>query len=251
MGATDEIRERLDRTLVARGVFATRARARDAIMRGTVTVDGAIVTKPAHPCTHQTEIAVADPASRYVSRAALKLKAALDAFAVPVTDAVCLDVGASTGGFTQVLLEAGAAKVHAIDVGHGQMDPTLATDPHVHLTEGLNARDLSADALEGDKPSVLVSDVSFISLKLALPEALDLAAPGAHLVALVKPQFEVGRDRIGKGGLVAADDGRAAAEAIAAWLDARPGWSHKALIPSPITGGDGNAEYLLWGVKDG
>lgn len=252
MGATnDTLRERLDKALVRRGHFATRARARDAIMRGTVTVDGAIVTKPAHPCRHETEIAVADPASPYVSRAALKLKVALDAFAVPVANAVCLDIGASTGGFTQVLLETGATKVHAIDVGHGQMDPTLAADPRVRLTEGLNSRDLSAGGLESDRPAVVVSDVSFISLKLALPAALDLAAPGAHLIALVKPQFEVGRDRIGKGGLVAADDGRAAAEAIAAWLNARPGWSKKALILSPITGGDGNAEYLLWGVKDG
>jgi len=252
MGATDDtLRERLDRALVRRGHFATRARARDAIKRGTVTVDGAIVTKPAHLCTLETEIAVTDPASHYVSRAALKLKAALDAFEVPVAGLTCLDIGAATGGFTQVLLEEGAAKIHAIDVGHGQMDPSLAADRRVRLTEGLNARDLSADDLVGDRPSVVVSDVSFISLKLALPAALDLAAPGAHLVALVKPQFEVGRDGIGKGGLVAADDGRAAANAIAAWLDARSRWTQKALIPSPIRGGDGNAEHLLWGVKNG
>ncbi|MBO6639456.1 MAG: TlyA family RNA methyltransferase [Roseitalea sp.] len=247
----DTLRQRLDRTLVTRGLFATRARARDAIMRGTVTVDGQTVTKPAHLCTNQTEIAVADPASPYVSRAALKLKAALDAFPVPVTDAICLDIGASTGGFTQALLEAGAAKVHAIDVGHGQMDRALATDRRVHLTEGLNARDLKADHLAGDRPWVIVSDVSFISLKLALPAALDLAAPGAHLVALVKPQFEVGRDRVGKGGLVAVEDAEGAADGIATWLDARPGWSQKAVIPSPIAGGDGNAEFLLWGAKDG
>ncbi len=238
----DNPRERLDRTLVRRGLCATRARARDAIMRGTVTVDGQTITKPAHSCTGRTKIAVADPASGYVSRAALKLKAALDAFAIPVTDAVCLDLGASTGGFTQVLLEAGAAGVHAIDVGHGQMDPNMAADPRVHLTEGLNAR---------DRPSIIVSDVSFISLTLALPAALDLAAPGAHLVALVKPQFEVGRERIGKGGLVAADDANRSAEDIAAWLGIRPGWSSRSLIPSPITGGDGNTEFLLWGIKDG
>lgn len=247
----DNPRERLDRTLVRRGLFATRARARDAIMRGTVTVDGQTITKPAHSCTGRTKIAVADPASGYVSRAALKLKAALDTFPVPVADAICLDIGASTGGFTQVLLEAGAARVHAIDVGHGQMDPTLAADPRVRLTEGLNARDLEIGHLDGDRPSIIVSDVSFISLTLALPAALDLAAPGAHLVALVKPQFEVGRERIGKGGLVAADDANRSAEDIAAWLGIRPGWSSRSLIPSPITGGDGNTEFLLWGIKDG
>jgi len=244
-------RDRLDRLLVARGAFPTRARARDAILRGAVRIDGAPATKPGQICDAGADIAVDDPASGYVSRAALKLKTALDFWAVPVAGAVCLDIGASTGGFTQVLVEAGAAKVHAIDVGHGQFDATLRADARVHLTEGLNARDLTAAHLGGDAPALIVSDVSFISLKLALPPALDLAAPGAHLVALVKPQFEVGRDRIGKGGLVSADDAAAAADDLGGWLDAQPGWTRRALVSSPIRGGDGNAEFLLWGVKDG
>lgn len=244
-------RDRLDRLLVARGAFATRARARDAIVRGAVKVDGVTATKPGQNCDPDADIAIDDPAACYVSRAALKLKAALATFDVPVSGAICLDIGASTGGFTQLLLEDGAAKVHAIDVGHGQLDGRLRADRRVHPTEGLNARDLKPAHLDGDAPAVLVSDVSFISLKLALPPALGLAAPGAHLVALVKPQFEAGRERIGKGGVVAGHDAEAAADDLATWLDGRPGWSRRALMPSPIRGGDGNAEFLLWGVKDG
>ena len=247
----EDERGRLDRLLVERGHFATRARARDAILRGTVTVDGRLATKPALPCDPAASVRVADPAAAYVSRAALKLKAALSAFDVPVRDAICLDLGASTGGFTQVLLEAGAATVHAVDVGHGQMAPPLRDDGRVRLTEGLNARDLKAADLGGARPSVIVCDVSFISLRLALPPALALAAPGGHLVALVKPQFEVGRERIGKGGLVRPDDAQAAAGDLAAWLDARPGWTGRGVIPSPVAGSDGNAEFLLGGVRDG
>ena len=244
-------RERLDRLLVQRGFYATRARARDAIVRGTVTVDGRTVTKPAFECDADADLAIDDPAACYVSRAALKLKAALEAFDVPVGGAVCLDLGASTGGFTQVLLEQGAAKVHAIDVGHGQIDAALAADERVRLTEKLNARDLAAVHLGGERPSVIVCDVSFISLTLALPPALLLAAPRAHLVALVKPQFEVGKAKIGKGGLVAPDDAEAATETLRRWLGEQPGWVSRALIASPIGGGDGNAEFLLWGEKVG
>lgn len=242
-------RERLDRLLVQRGFYATRARARDAVLRGTVAVDGSIVTKPAMVCPVDAAINVDDPASVYVSRAALKLVAALDAFAVPVKDAVCLDIGASTGGFTQVLLEHGAARVHAIDVGHGQMDAALAENPRVHLVEHLNARDLTSDRLEHQRIDVIVCDVSFISLKLALPPALDLAAPGAHLVALVKPQFEVGRGKIGKGGLVSEEDAAQAARDLQSWLDDHVDWTSQDLVPSPITGSDGNREFLLWGSK--
>lgn len=249
-GSNNAKRGRLDQLLVERGDFASRARARDAILRGAVSVDGRTVTKPAAITPPSAAIVVDDPAAGYVSRAALKLRAALDSFDVPAGGATCLDIGASTGGFTQVLLEAGARQVYAIDVGHGQMDKALRNDKRVHLTEGLNARDLTLERLGGERPSVIVSDVSFISLKLALPPALDLAAPGAHLVALVKPQFEVGRDRIGKGGLVSAADALSAAKELCGWLDAQAGWTARQSMPSPIKGGDGNTEFLLWGVKD-
>ena len=241
---------RLDQALVARGLFATRARARDAVRRGTVALNGSVVTKPAAPCPADVSITVDDPAQGYVSRAALKLIAALARFDVAVADAICLDIGASTGGFTQVLLEAGARRVYAVDVGHGQMATGLRQDRRVRLLEGLNARDLGPDHLDGERPSVIVCDVSFISLTLALPPALALAAPGAHLIALVKPQFEVGRDRIGKGGIVAPDDADTSGKALRDWLGGQPGWRAAGLMPSPVTGGDGNREFLLWGVKD-
>lgn len=242
---------RLDELLVTRGLFASRSRARDAILRGTVTVVGAVVTKPGLGVSLDAEITVDDPAQDYVSRAALKLVHALDAFGLNVTGTTALDIGASTGGFTQILLDRGAAHVFAIDVGHDQLDATLAADPRVTSIERLNARDLSAEHLNGIAPDFLVSDVSFISLKLALPPALTFAAPGARGVFLVKPQFEAGRDAIGKGGLLR-DPAQAAivAEDLRAWLDAMPGWRATGLIPSPIEGGDGNREFLLAGVKN-
>ncbi len=242
---------RLDELLVTRGLFTSRSRARDAILRGTVSVAGAIVTKPGLGVASDAEITVDDPAQDYVSRAALKLVHALDAFDLNVTGITALDIGASTGGFTQILLDRGAAHVFAIDVGHDQLDATLAGDPRVTSIERLNARDLSAEHLNGIAPDFLVSDVSFISLKLALPPALALAAPGARGVFLVKPQFEAGRDAIGKGGLLR-DPAQAAivAEHLRAWLGTMPGWRATGLVPSPIEGGDGNREFLLAGVKN-
>ncbi len=242
---------RLDEALVARGLFSSRSRARDAILRGTVTVDGRSEIKPAQPVAPTAGIAVADPARGYVSRAALKLIAALDAFGLDPTGRMALDVGASTGGFTQVLLERGAAHVMALDVGHGQLHESLRLDPRVTVLEGLNARDLAAADLDDRRPDLLVSDVSFISLKLALPPALALAAPGALAVFLVKPQFEAGRAAIGKGGLLRDPaDGPRVAQDLAGWLANQPGWRTLGFMPSPIVGGDGNHEFLLAGVKD-
>lgn len=251
MNLSDTDRCRLDQLLVARGLFASRSRAADAVRRGTVTMSGTVVDQPGARVPADAEIAVSDPAARYVSRAALKLVAGLDRFKFDPEGLTCLDIGASTGGFTQVLLERGAAHVVAIDVGHGQMAPAVATNQRVTNLEGINARAFKADDLRGHAPRAIVSDVSFISLKLALPPALALAAPGAWGLFLVKPQFEVGRDAIGKGGIVK-DEALAAGAvtAIAEWLGTQPGWRVLGIHPSPIEGGDGNREYLLGAVKD-
>ena len=242
-------RVRLDQLLVDTGTFASRSRARDAILRGTVRVAGRQAAKPGQMVPPDAAIDLDDPAQAYVSRAALKLKAALSHFDLTPKGRIALDVGASTGGFTQVLLEEGATHVVAVDVGHGQMDAGLAADPRVTNIEGLNARDLDLAHLQGEHPHFVVSDVSFISLKLALPPALSLAAPGAEAVLLVKPQFEVGRDKVGKGGLVAPEAAQACADDLAGWLSTQPGWTVLGLCPSPISGGDGNIEYLLAGQK--
>lgn len=242
--------QRLDQLLLARNLVASRSRARDAIERGTVTVDGRLVTKPSATVAETAEITVEDPAQGFVSRAALKLVAALDHFGLSPEGRICLDVGASTGGFTEVLLNRGAAHVISIDVGHDQMNPRLSRDPRVTNIEGLNARALERDDIGGRPFSMVVSDVSFISLKLALPPALELAEPGALAVLLVKPQFEAGRDAISKAGLLKAPETApdVAAE-LERWFRDEMGWHSLGLIPSPITGGDGNQEYLLAGTK--
>ncbi|MFC3162417.1 TlyA family RNA methyltransferase [Ciceribacter thiooxidans] len=242
--------QRLDQLLVALDIVASRSRARDAIQRGTVKVDGKVVTKPSLVFSTDVTIEIDDPAQDYVSRAALKLVAGLDHFGLDPSGQECLDVGASTGGFTEVLLKRGAAHVTAIDVGHDQMHPRVAADPRVTNIEGLNARYLESEDI-GDRPiSFVVSDVSFISLKLALPPALDLAEPGSHCLLLVKPQFEAGRDAISKAGLL---KDPASAPAVAAelerWLVEDIGWQSLGLIASPIAGGDGNQEFLLAGRK--
>lgn len=238
---------RLDAALVERGLYATRSRAADAVRRGCIRVDGRPAGKAGVRVGEGAAIEVADAAHPYVSRAALKLVAALDT-GVAVAGRRCLDVGASTGGFTQVLLERGAAHVTALDVGHGQLADVLRSDPRVTNVEGLNARDLRADDI-AYVPDLVVSDVSFISLTLALPSALALASTGADVVMLVKPQFEAGPSRVGKDGVADAAVGAAVAERLRVWLDTRPGWSATTLVPSPIHGADGNREWLLCGHK--
>lgn len=243
-------RTRLDVALVDRGLLPTRARARDAIARGTVTVDGRVETKASAGVEASAKLAVDDPAAAWVSRSALKLAGALDAFGLSPEGAVCLDVGASTGGFTQVLLARGAAHVTAIDVGHGQLAALVAEDPRVTSIEGLNARDLAGEHLAA-VPTFVVADVSFISLTLALPPALALAAPGANGVFLVKPQFEVGRAHIGKGGLVRDEAvALASVERIEAFVGEH-GWTVHGRVASALPGGDGNQEYLVAAVKTG
>jgi 23S rRNA (cytidine1920-2'-O)/16S rRNA (cytidine1409-2'-O)-methyltransferase len=242
---------RLDELLVQRGLYASRSRARDAVVRGAVSVDGTIAAKAGQSVPAASDIRIDDPARHYVSRAALKLIAGLDRFRFDPAGKIALDVGASTGGFTEVLLERRAARIVAIDVGHGQMAPRLRADPRVTFIEGLNARDLTAAHLGGMKPELVVADVSFISLTLALPPALDLAAPGAKAVLLVKPQFEAGRAAIGKGGMLKrSGEGEEIAERLRSWLDAVRGWRALGVIPSPVEGGDGNREFLLGGTKD-
>jgi 23S rRNA (cytidine1920-2'-O)/16S rRNA (cytidine1409-2'-O)-methyltransferase len=249
MAATEEqhlSRIRLDVLVGERGLAASRARARDAIRRGHVRVEGAVVTKPSLNVPADCVLTLDDPAADYVSRAGLKLEAALNAFQVPVAGRQCLDIGASTGGFTEALLRRGAAHVVAVDVGHGQMHPRIEADSRVTVIEGLNAREMEREDIGGRSFDLLVADVSFISLRLALPPALDLAEPGATAVLLVKPQFEAGRDAIAKNGLLRdPDTAPAVAEAVREWLAGQPGWTVRDLIASPIPGGDGNHEFLL------
>ena len=239
-------RTRLDEALVARGLAPSRSRARDMILRGSVRVEGAVAEKPGHRVSPAQSLAVDDPAARYVSRSALKLLAGLDAFGLDPKGLTVLDLGASTGGFTQVLLERGAASVLAVDVGQGQLDPALDADRRVRRFDSLNARDLTPEAIGQAEPHAIVCDVSFISLKLALPSALALARPQGWGVFLVKPQFEVGREHVGKGGIVRDEAAaRAAADEIARWIEAEHGWCVLGVLRSPIAGGDGNREYLL------
>ncbi|WP_455478600.1 TlyA family RNA methyltransferase [Bartonella sp. B10] len=244
------IKKRLDVLLVEKNFFTTRSRARDAVMRQTVKVNDKIVFKAGQTISDDAEITVCDPVKNYVSRAALKLIGALDAFPIVTANITALDIGASTGGFTQVLLERGAAHVIAIDVGHNQFDACLSNNSAITLLEGLNVRDLKQEHLGGRDINLIVSDVSFISLKLALPSALSFAKKGAQAVLLVKPQFEIGRDGIGKRGILKNPSmAKKIAEDLFYWLDTQMDWTAKGLIPSPITGSDGNLEYLLFGEK--
>lgn len=230
--------------LVERGLFDSRAKAQAAIAAGRVTADGQAVAKPSETID-DTAVLVAEPAHPWVGRGGLKLDHALTLWSVPVEGRTVIDVGASTGGFTQVCLSRGAAKVYAVDVGRGQLHPTVAGDPRVVELSGTDARTLTA-ALIPDRPDLIVTDVSFISLAKALPAALALAGPGADLVALVKPQFEAGRENVGKGGIVKDEAARRAAlDAVLSWLE-REGWSVCETTDSPILGGDGNAEFLVW-----
>lgn len=240
--------ERADLFLVARGYAKSRAEAQAAIAAGHVAVDGVALTKPAQRLRDNAHIAYA-PAHPYVSRAGAKLAAALDRFALSPKGRLCMDLGTSTGGFTQVLLERGALRVHAIDVGHGQLVPALAADPRVVLHEGVNARSLDAQIV-AEPVHTITADLSFIGLEMALPPALALAAPGAWLVALIKPQFEVGRAAVGKGGVVRDRVAREAALArLTQWISSVDGWRVRGTMKSPIAGADGNVEYLLGAVK--
>ena len=236
---------RLDRLLVERGLAPTRSRAADLVRLGAVTVAGAPASKPGMLLATDTELSVVPGASPYVSRGGLKLAAALDAFDLSPEGRIALDLGASTGGFTEVLLERGAARVYAVDVGRGQLHPQLRGDPRVSILEETDARRLDAGTIP-EPVGAIVADLSFISLIKALSPALGLAAPGAWLVALVKPQFEAGREAVGSGGIVRDELVRAEAVArVREFVAGVAGWEMIGETPSPIQGADGNIEFLL------
>ncbi len=237
------IKTRIDQLLVERGLFESRAKARAAIEAGGVRVDGQAVTKPATMVDADADI-VAEAPHPWVGRGALKLEHALTLWPMDLRQAVVLDVGASTGGFTEVVLSRGARRVYAVDVGHGQLHPKLATDPRVVNLEGVDARELTRDQID-ETPNLVVCDASFIGLAKVLPRALELAAPNAVLIALVKPQFEAGPRDVGKGGQVKdpAVHARVLQE-VSDWF-VRVGWRVEATAESPVTGGGGAREHLI------
>jgi len=234
--------QRADLMLAERGLFESRAKAQEAIAAGLVKADGRVLRKASAMISGTADIKAEAPYP-WVSRGGCKLAAALDAFGVDPQRSVCLDIGASTGGFTHVLLDRGALRVHAIDVGHGQLHPKLAADPRVDSHEGLDARKLSP-ALFEQRPQLITCDVSFISLKLIVPAILPLANAKAALILLIKPQFEAGPSHVVKG-IVKSEEARqrVCAEITACVEDC--GWTAIGIIPSPVTGSDGNQEYLL------
>ena len=235
-------RQRADRLRVERGLFASRARAQAAIAAGRVSADGVPVRKASEAISTVAAIA-AEPAHPYVSRGGIKLAAALDHFHLDVAGRVCLDVGASTGGFAQVLLERGARRVYAVDVGRDQLHPSLRSRPEIVSLEETDIRAL-APARLAQPPDFATIDVSFISLKLVLPAVEQLLQARATLVGLIKPQFEAARRNIKKGIVRDPAVHAAICDDIAAFLTSR-GWRVGGLLPSPIRGGDGNAEFLV------
>jgi 23S rRNA (cytidine1920-2'-O)/16S rRNA (cytidine1409-2'-O)-methyltransferase len=238
-------KQRLDTLLIDRGLVASRERARALIMAGVVKVAGQVVSKAGTMVKADAEVELREADHPWVSRGGLKLVRALDAFGIDPTGRVALDVGASTGGFTDVLLDRGARRVYAIDVGYGQLHWKLRNDDRVVVIERQNIRHLDPTAI--DEPADLaVIDVSFISLAKVLPKVVELLEPGATIAALIKPQFEVGRDRVGKGGVVR--DAAARADAVAAVCRFAEGIGLQILgepVESPITGPAGNVEYLV------
>jgi 23S rRNA (cytidine1920-2'-O)/16S rRNA (cytidine1409-2'-O)-methyltransferase len=235
---------RLDLLLVARGLAPTRQKAQALILAGRVEVDGLRAEKAGTPVAEDADLLVAAPAHPFVSRGGVKLAAALDAFVIDPAGLVCLDVGASTGGFTDCLLQRGAARVYAIDVGYGQLDAKLRADPRVVLVEKVNARFLSRENVP-EPVQLAVLDLAFISVRLVLPAVLPLLTPRARLVVLVKPQFEAGRNEVGRGGIVRSEETRRRVLAEIEEFGRGLGLTVQGAIPSPITGARGNREFLL------
>ena len=244
------MKDRLDRVLVARGLAESRTQAQALVLAGKVYSGTRRLDKAGHPVGPETPLDVRGRPHPWVSRGGLKLAHGIEAFGIPVRGRICLDIGASTGGFTDVLLANGAARVWAVDVGRGQLAWKLRNDARVRVLDRTNARYLTAAEVP-DPIDLAVCDASFIPLATVLPAPLALTRPGAHLVALVKPQFEAGRGRVGKGGVVRDPAVRhEVCEAVRAWLESLEGWSVLGLEESPVRGPEGNIEYLIAAVRD-
>jgi len=242
-------KRRLDEILVDRRLAESRSKAQALILAGLVFTGERKLDKAGQRLAADTALEVRGREHPWVSRGGLKLVKGLDAFAIDPAGQVCLDVGASTGGFTDVLLARGAARVYAVDVGHGQLAWKLRQDDRVVVLERTNARHLTAEQIP-EPPAVVVCDASFIGLRTVLPAALALAAPGARLVALIKPQFEVGKDRVGRGGVVRDPELHAeVCDTIRGWLDGLADWQVLGIAESPIRGPEGNVEFLIGAEK--
>jgi len=243
-------KQRVDVALVERGLAESRAKAQALILAGVVYSDTKRIDKAGDTIAEDAPLSVKGQDHPWVSRGGLKLVKGLDTFGIDPAGLVVLDVGASTGGFTDVLLSRGAAKVYAVDVGHGQLAWKLRQDPRVVVLEKTNARHLTRAEVP-DPIDLVVCDASFIGLEVVLPGPMALTAPGARLVALIKPQFEVGKGRVGKGGVVREPELHAeVCERIEAWLGAQPGWRVLGLAESPILGPEGNKEFLIGAVRE-
>ena len=244
-------KRRADQLLVEQGLAESRTKAQALILAGLVRDGERRVDKPGEQLASDATLALKGRDHPWVSRGGVKLTHALDHFRIAVEQKVALDIGASTGGFTDVLLARGARQVYAVDVGHGQLAWKLRQDTRVVVRERLNARHLTRDDIPGPV-DLITCDASFIGLNLVLPAPLALAVERAELVALIKPQFEVGRAQVGKGGVVR-DPAmhREVCERAAAWVAAQPGWSVVGIVESPILGPDGNREFLLYACRSG
>ena len=239
------MKRRLDQLLVDRGLVESRTRAQALVMAGKVFSGERKMEKAGQQVAEDIALEVRGQDHPWVSRGGLKLAHALEHFGVDPTGAVAIDVGASTGGFTDVLIQGGAAKVYAVDVGHGQLAWKLRNDDRVIVLEKTNARHLGAEHVP-EPVDMVVCDASFISLKTVLPAAIAMVKPDGRLVALIKPQFEAGREQVGKGGVVRDPEVHAAVcDDIRAWLDGVGGWAIDGIVPSPITGPEGNVEFLI------
>jgi len=243
------VKIRLDQLLVDRGLVESRSRAQALIMAGLVFSGEQRLDKPGQSVAEDCRIDLRGQDHPWVSRGGLKLAKALESFPIPVKDRIAIDVGASTGGFTDVLLANGAAKVYAVDVGQGQLAWKLRQDPRVVVLEKTNARHLGAEQIP-ETVDLVVCDASFIGLEVVLPAALALTKPHAWLAALIKPQFEVGKGRVGKGGVVREPElHQEVCERITSWIANLPGWRVEGLTESPIKGPEGNIEFLIAAQK--
>ncbi len=249
--AAKPVKERVDQLLVARGLAESRSRAQALVMAGVVFHGERRIDKPGANIPDDGALTVRGQDHPWASRGGLKLAHGIERFAVDPAGRTCLDIGASTGGFTDVLLHHGAAKVYAVDVGHGQLAWKLRTDPRVVVLEKTNARHLTREQVP-DPLGAVVCDASFIGLEAVLPAGMALAAPGAWLIALIKPQFQAGRAQVGRGGVVR-DPAvhEAVCRDVRAWLDGQPGWSVAGIKESPVTGPEGNREFLICAGYDG